>query len=84
MLGEFEDKWDEAYLPISQSWRLNWPRIIPFFDSPPEIRKVIYTINVIEWVIMASVLVVDRIVFRDGVTIRCQITPSCGVTISRL
>lgn len=41
-LAEFEDKWDDSYLPISQSWRRNWPRIIPFFDYPPEIRKVIY------------------------------------------
>ena len=40
MLGEFEDKWDDAYLPISQSWRRNWSRITPFFDYPPEIRKV--------------------------------------------
>ena len=47
-LGEFEDKWDDAYLPISQSWRRNWVRIIPFFDYPPEIRKVIYTTNAIE------------------------------------
>lgn len=51
-LGEFEAKWDEAYLPISQSWRRNWPRIIPFFDYPPEIRKVIYTTNAIESVNM--------------------------------
>lgn len=47
-LGEFEDKWDDTYLPISQSWRRNWSRIIPFFDYPPEIRKVIYTTNAIE------------------------------------
>jgi transposase-like protein len=53
MLGVFEDKWDEAYLPISQSWRRNWPRIIPFFDYPPEIRKVIYTTNAIESVNMS-------------------------------
>jgi putative transposase len=44
-LGEFEAKWDDAYLQIGQSWRRNWSRIIPFFDSPPEIRKVIYTTN---------------------------------------
>ena len=31
------------YRAISQSWWRNWPRIIPFFDYPPEIRKVIYT-----------------------------------------
>ncbi len=52
-LGEFEDKWDDSYLPISQSWRRNWPRIIPFFDYPPEIRKVIYTTNAIESVNMS-------------------------------
>ncbi|HCF4538089.1 IS256 family transposase [Pseudomonas aeruginosa] len=51
-LGEFEDKWDEDYLPISQSWRRNWARITPFFDFPPEIRKVIYTTNAIESVNM--------------------------------
>ena len=41
-LGEFDDKWDDSYLPISQSLRRNWSRIIPFFDYPPEIRKVIH------------------------------------------
>jgi len=52
-LGEFEDKWDAEYLPIGQSWRRNWPRLIPFFDYPPEIRKVIYTTNAIESVNMS-------------------------------
>ena len=52
-LGDFEDKWDDAYLPISQSWRRNWARIIPFFDYPQEIRKVIYTTNAIESVNMS-------------------------------
>lgn len=52
-LGEFEDKWDADYLPIGQSWRRNWPRLIPFFDYPPEIRKVIYTTNAIESVNMS-------------------------------
>lgn len=52
-LGEFEDKWDESYLPIGLSWRRNWARIIPFFDYPPEIRKVIYTTNAIESVNMS-------------------------------
>ena len=52
-LGEFETKWDDDYLPIGQSWRRNWARIIPFFDYPPEIRKVIYTTNAIESVNMS-------------------------------
>lgn len=51
-LSEFEAKWDGEYLPIGQSWRRNWPRLIPFFDYPPEIRKVIYTTNAIESVNM--------------------------------
>lgn len=52
-LGEFEAKWDEEYPPIGQSWRRNWSRLIPFFDYPPEIRKVIYTTNAIESVNMS-------------------------------
>lgn len=39
-----EDKGDDVYQPITQSW----PRIIPFFDYPSEIRKVIHTSNAIE------------------------------------
>ena len=52
-LGEFEAKWDDDYLPIGQSWRRNWLRLTPFFDYPPEIRKVIYTTNAIESVNMS-------------------------------
>jgi len=52
-LGEFEARWDNEYLPIGQSWRRNWNRLIPFFDYPPEIRKVIYTTNAIESVNMS-------------------------------
>ena len=51
-LTEFEARWDAEYLPIGQSWRRNWVRLIPFFDYPPEIRKVIYTTNAIESVNM--------------------------------
>ena len=47
-LTKFEQKWDADYTPIAQSWRRNWARIIPFFEYPPEIRKVIYTTNAIE------------------------------------
>ena len=52
-LTAFEEKWDDAYPPIAQSWRKHWSRIIPFFDYPPEIRKVIYTTNAIESVNMS-------------------------------
>ena len=52
-LGEFEEKWDWEYPSISQSWRRNWSRLIPFFDFPPEICKVIYTTNSIKSVNMS-------------------------------
>jgi transposase-like protein len=53
MLTEFEAKWDKQYQPIGLSWRKNWARVIPFFDYPPEIRKVIYTTNAIESINMS-------------------------------
>ena len=52
-LADFEDKWNNAYPPIARSWRNNWQRIIPFFDYPPEIRRIIYTTNAIESVNMS-------------------------------
>jgi putative transposase len=47
-LVEFAAKWDEKFPMITRSWRTNWPRVIPFFAHPPEIRKIIYTTNAIE------------------------------------
>lgn len=47
-LAEFAAKWDAKFPMISRSWRSNWPRVIPFFAHPPEIRRVIYTTNAIE------------------------------------
>jgi putative transposase len=44
----FARKWDAIYPMVSQIWRRNWERIIPFFAYPGEIRKVIYTTNTIE------------------------------------
>jgi putative transposase len=47
-LDAFGRKWDAKYPTISQMWRNNWERVIPFFDYPQDIRKVIYTTNAIE------------------------------------
>jgi putative transposase len=52
-LSEFEAKWDGQYPSIAQIWRRHWARVIPFFDYPPEIRKVIYTTNAIESINMS-------------------------------
>jgi putative transposase len=37
-----------AHPKVSQSWRNNWQRIIPYFAYLPQIRRVIYTTNAIE------------------------------------
>jgi putative transposase len=52
-LNEFDDKWGVDYPTIVKSWRSNWARITPFFDYPPEIRRIIYTTNAIESVNMS-------------------------------
>ena len=52
-LDAFEQQWGSDYPPIVQSWRRNWDRIIPFFDYPPEVRRIIYTTNAIESVNMS-------------------------------
>jgi len=47
-LEAFGEKWDATHPKVSQSWRNNWQRIIPYFGYPPQIRRVIYTTNTIE------------------------------------
>jgi putative transposase len=47
-LSAFESAWDNRYPAIGRSWRRNWEHVIPFFDFPPDIRRVIYTTNAIE------------------------------------
>ena len=38
----------QKYPMIAASWRRHWAEVIPFYDYPPEIRKIIYTTNAIE------------------------------------
>lgn len=47
-LDKFAEKWDLKYPIIAKSWRANWERIAPMFSFSEEIRKAIYTTNVIE------------------------------------
>ena len=47
-LEKFSQKWDQKYPTISKQWRLKWEHIISMFEFPQEIRKAIYTTNVIE------------------------------------
>jgi len=47
-LTRFEAKWGGRYPLIVRSWQANWAEIATFFKYPPEIRKIIYTTNMIE------------------------------------
>ena len=47
-LCEFEAKWDAKYATIGKMWRRHWAGISPFFAYPEEIRRSIYTTNVVE------------------------------------
>ena len=44
----FELKWGNTYPYICTSWKNNWDNLIPFLNYPMEIRKLIYTTNMIE------------------------------------
>ena len=47
-LDAFAQKWDKTYPAISQIWIRHWENVMPIFDYPMEIRRVIYTTNAIE------------------------------------
>ena len=47
-LDRFEEIWGAKYPLIIRSWRNNWEELSTFFKYPPEIRKLIYTTNMIE------------------------------------
>ncbi|HEY1257488.1 MAG TPA: IS256 family transposase [Terracidiphilus sp.] len=47
-LQQFAARWDARYPTIAAMWRRNWLGVIPFFQFPAEIRRIIYTTNIIE------------------------------------
>ncbi|MCO6460367.1 MAG: IS256 family transposase [Saprospiraceae bacterium] len=47
-LDDFEKKWGSKYGYAIKSWRENWDELTVFFDFPVEIRKIVYTTNLIE------------------------------------
>jgi transposase-like protein len=47
-LDGFAQKWSGKYSYAVQSWRRNWEELTAFFDFPVEIRRIIYTTNIIE------------------------------------
>ncbi|XBK16121.1 transposase [Pedobacter lusitanus] len=47
-LDDFTVKWKSKYGYAILSWEKNWDELTSYFDFPLEIRKIIYTTNVIE------------------------------------
>jgi len=47
-LEEFAAKWNTKYAYAVKSWKDNWDELTAYFDYPIEIRRIIYTTNVIE------------------------------------
>jgi putative transposase len=47
-LEAFAAAWGDRYPAIIRLWRAHWEQFIPFLAFPPEVRRVIYTTNLIE------------------------------------
>lgn len=47
-LLEFKEKWQATYPSAIRSWEENWDILSTFFAYPVEIRRIIYTTNIIE------------------------------------
>jgi transposase-like protein len=46
--ADFKAKWKDKYEPAVKSWEKNWDQLTVFLSYPVEIRKLIYTTNIIE------------------------------------
>ena len=47
-LLRFSEKWRKQYPSCVKSWEDNWEVLSTFYEYPPEVRKIIYTTNIIE------------------------------------
>jgi len=47
-LLELDEKWGKKYPIVIKSWNNNWEKLSAFFKYSPEIRKIIYTTNIVE------------------------------------
>jgi putative transposase len=47
-LSRFKAKWEKSYPSCVKSWEGNWEILSTFYAYPAEIRKIIYTTNIIE------------------------------------
>jgi putative transposase len=47
-LLQLEEKWGGKYGAAVRSWQNNWEELATFFEFPKEIRRLIYTTNIVE------------------------------------
>lgn len=47
-LALLEEQWGKKYPSMIKSWKNNWERLSNYFKYPKEIRRIIYTTNIIE------------------------------------
>ena len=47
-LLDLEEKWGKKYPIVIKSWNSNWDNLSNYFKYPDEIRRIIYTTNVVE------------------------------------
>jgi len=47
-MDDFEIEWGTQYPGIVRTWRAAWEQFTPFLRFSPEIRKIVYTTNMVE------------------------------------
>jgi transposase-like protein len=47
-LARLEEKWGDKYPIVINSWRNKWENLSYYFKYPEDIRRIIYTTNIIE------------------------------------
>lgn len=47
-LLELGEKWGKKYPAVLKSWQTNWEALSQYFKYPEELRRIIYTTNIVE------------------------------------
>lgn len=47
-LQAFEERWSGKYPAIAKQWHSRWNEVVPFLAYPREVRRILYTTNIIE------------------------------------
>jgi hypothetical protein len=56
-LAAFEkEPWGQKYPAIGRSWRRAWGEVVPFYAFPAEVRRLLYTTDVLDKGLSATVL----------------------------